>query len=86
MPRPVEFYWWEGSELEAFIAKVNRYGSNNVRVKFYPPESTNHDKAGLLFVEPVGVVVALGGGEEGDNFVHVCPPDCPPPPPPGGGG
>lgn len=66
-----KFYWWNGTDLVRFFAKVMRIGLANVRIEFHPD-------SGLLYVRNRNEVArANGEDDEGFNFVKTCPPDCP---------
>jgi hypothetical protein len=68
--RPV--YWWHGSDLAPFFARVEEMGGPDaVRITFDP-------NTRLLHVSPEGDAgdVTTMSHDDGFNFSHVCPPDC----------
>jgi hypothetical protein len=70
MSRP--HYWWNVTDLKGagFIAALEAAGPNAI-LRF-------HKDTQLFTIEdPDAVTTQSHEGDDGYNFVHVCPPDCP---------
>ena len=73
----VKFYWWKAPDLVPVLRKlgfsdfaIKEANLVGKRLEFHPSDKLFYVKAARSFAK-------LDGEEQGDNYSHTCPPDCP---------